>query len=605
MMNKGINYILSLSRASKARIIIINDILIAFIISSLIAEVLSLPFFTFLSIHLSFSISIIFAFYLLNIYSNQLKYLSNKALLEIFYVFMASFILVFLLTEIIDFQLPHIYNFLSIYFFGIIISRLLAQSLVYKSVVTLKNVIIYGAGAWGNKLYKSLTVTNPEYNVVAFLDDDLSKQSEQIDSIKIYHPNQIKLLKEKYDCYAVLIALPSIESERKKTILLDLIDQDLVIKIVPSVKSIVETNSNFSDMKNIKIEDIIGREPVSPIKDLLDKNIKNKVVLITGAGGSIGSELLKQVSKLNPAKIIAIDMSEINLFNLKNALKDHSKMKFILANLTDRHLIKSIISDYKPYIVFHAAAYKHVTLVEENVVSAAMNNIKSTYLLSQLALDNSVKHFVLVSSDKAVRPSNYMGKSKLITEIIVNKIFQNTSTKLSIVRFGNVLNSSGSVLEIFEKQVKSGGPLTVTGKDVTRFFMSIPEAAQLIIQSSAIESKNNTFILEMGDAYNIYDLAKKIIKINGFKVKENKNENGISIKITGLQPGEKVHEELACDSDNLNSTIHPKINSTKEIQADFNISEWFENFNRLYIESDSQSLIKLIDDLIVAHQQKN
>ncbi len=173
-----------------------------------------------------------------------------------------------------------------------------------------------------------------------------------------------------------------------------------------------------------------------------------------------------------------------------------------------------------------------------------MNNIKSTYLLSQLALDNNVQHFVLVSSDKAVRPSNYMGKSKLISEIIVNKIFQNTSTKSSIVRFGNVLNSSGSVLEIFEKQVKNGGPLTVTGKDVTRFFMSIPEAAQLIIQSSAIESKNNIFILEMGDAYNIYDLAKKIIKINGFQVKEDNKDSGISIKITGLKPGEKV--QRAC-----------------------------------------------------------
>ncbi len=194
---------------------------------------------------------------------------------------------------------------------------MLAQSLVYKSAVNLKNVIIYGAGASGNKLYKSLTVTNPEYNVVAFLDDNPSKHSEQIDSIKIYNPNQIKHLKEKYNCFAVFIALPSIESERRKAILLDLIDEDLVIKIVPSINSIIEKDSNFPDIKNIKIEDIIGRKPVSPIKDLLDKNIQNKVVLITGAGGSIGSELLEQVSKLNPVKIVAIDMSEISLFNLK------------------------------------------------------------------------------------------------------------------------------------------------------------------------------------------------------------------------------------------------------------------------------------------------
>ncbi len=298
-------------------------------------------------------------------------------------------------------------------------------------------------------------------------------------------------------------------------------------------------------------------------------------------------------------------MSEINLFNLKNELKDHSKTKFILANLTDKHFIKSIISNHKPHIIFHAAAYKHVTLVEENVSSAVMNNINSTYLLSKLALENGIKHFVLVSSDKAVRPTNYMGKSKLITEIIVNKIFRDSLTNLSIVRFGNVLNSSGSVLQIFEKQVKKGGPLTVTGKDVTRFFMSIPEAAQLIIQSSALESKNNTFILEMGDAYNIYDLAKKIIKINGFKVKENKYDDGISIKIIGLQPGEKVHEELAFHPENLTTTIHPKINSTIENLADFDISEWFENFNRIYNANKSQELRKLIDELIDSHQQAN
>lgn len=604
-MNSIINKILSLSRTNKARIIIINDFLISILISFSIAEVLSLPFFTFLAFHLPFSLIIIAIFYLMNIYSNQLKYLSNKALLEIFYVFISLIILVIIFTEMFDFQLPHIYNFLSIYFVGIIISRLLAQSLVYKNVVTLKNVIIYGAGSSGNKLYKSLTVTNPEFNVVAFLDDDSSKHSEQIDSIKIYNPNQIKYLKEKYNCYAVFIALPSINSERKKSILLNLVDEDLVIKIVPSVKSIVEKNSNFSDIKNIKIEDIIGRESVSPIKNLLEKNIKDKVVLITGAGGSIGSELLNQVSKLNPSKIIAIDMSEINLFNLKNEIKDHSKTKFILANLTDEHFIKSIISNHKPHIIFHAAAYKHVTLVEENVSSAVMNNINSTYLLSKLALEYSVKHFVLVSSDKAVRPTNYMGKSKLITEIIVNKIFQDSLTNLSIVRFGNVLNSSGSVLQIFEKQVKRGGPLTVTGKDVTRFFMSIPEAAQLIIQSSAIESKNNTFILEMGDPYNIYELAKKIIKINGFRVKENKYDSGIAIKITGLQPGEKVHEELAFYPENLSKTIHPKINSTIENLVDFDISEWFENFSRTYNANKSQELRKLIDELIDAHQQTN
>ena len=371
-----------------------------------------------------------------------------------------------------------------------------------------------------------------------------------------------------------------------------MLNEDILIKIVPSVKSIVEEKSNLSNIENIKIQDIIGRKSVNPIQVLLEKNIKNSVVLISGAGGSIGSELVNQVLKLNPNKVIALDMSEFSLFQLQSSFKNNPLVEFILCNINDRNFVENIISKFKPDIIFHAAAYKHVSIVEDNILNGVMNNVNSTYVLASLSAKYKVNQFVLVSTDKAVNPSNFMGRSKMIAEVIVNQIFKSSESKLSIVRFGNVLNSSGSVLKIFETQLKNGGPLTVTDKNVTRYFMSIPEAAQLIIQSSAIDSKDNTFILEMGEAYNIYDLAKKIIQINGFKLKESKRAEGIEIKLIGLQPGEKLHEELITAENTLNSTIHPKINSTSLLHKNLDTEKLLAELTISYEKGDEKRFKK-------------
>ena len=608
MLNKVKKNITNVSRSSKIKIVIASDLFIGILSSLIVAYSYSANLnFLFLSHGINL-LAIVYFLYVSNIYSNQLKYLSNKAILEISYIFIFLIILNWININLFGWNLSsgaHLYSFLTIFFAGIVFSRFFAQSIVYKSAIKLKNILIYGAGVSGNKLYKSLSVNSPEYNVIGFIDDDPKKINEKIDSINIYPPEDIKLLKEQFECYAIFIALPSISADQKKSILINLIDEDIIIKIVPSIKSIVEKNSNFSDIQNIKIEDIIGRETVIPDENLLSKNIENKIVLITGGGGSIGSELVKQVMKLNPKKVVALDMSELNLFNLKSSIKNApNNLDIVLGSITDKPFLKDIITKYKFDIVFHAAAYKHVNLVEDNVLTGVMNNIYGTFLLSDLCIKNNVDHFVLVSTDKAVRPSNYMGKSKLITEIIVNKMMYLEKISLRIVRFGNVLNSSGSVLSIFEKQIKNGGPLTVTDKDVTRFFMSIPEAAQLIIQSSSIDSDYNTFILEMGDPYNIYNLAKKMIQINGFKVKEGNGE-GIEIQITSLQPGEKLNEELAIKEEDLKDTIHPKIYSTKEEYGEFNIFEWIQSLKKLYNKNDRKEFKALINSLISSHERLN
>ena len=593
---KKIKLISNISRINKIRIVILNDLLIGIFLSLIftffLKEYQYQLFFSMISL---FFVS---SFYFLDFYSNQLKFLSNKVLIQILYLFIFATLPLFFIHSFFTVNIPYTFSliYLSIYFIAIVISRLVAQSIVYKNAVKLKNVIIYGAGVSGNKLYKSIAVNNPEYNVVAFLDDDESKKNEKIDSIRIYSPSQLKHLKRKYDCYAIFIAMPGVSSEKRKSVLLKMLNEDILIKIVPSVKSIVEEKSNLSNIENIKIQDIIGRKSVNPIQVLLEKNIKNSVVLISGAGGSIGSELVNQVLKLNPNKVIALDMSEFSLFQLQSSFKNNPLVEFILCNINDRNFVENIISKFKPDIIFHAAAYKHVSIVEDNILNGVMNNVNSTYVLASLSAKYKVNQFVLVSTDKAVNPSNFMGRSKMIAEVIVNQIFKSSESKLSIVRFGNVLNSSGSVLKIFETQLKNGGPLTVTDKNVTRYFMSIPEAAQLIIQSSAIDSKDNTFILEMGEAYNIYDLAKKIIQINGFKLKESKRAEGIEIKLIGLQPGEKLHEELITAENTLNSTIHPKINSTSLLHKNQDTEKLLAELTISYEKGDEKRFKKAVLD---------
>lgn len=589
------------TRKSKIIILILNDIFLAFF--AMIPFKFFYPTEQLISFHLIITIIIILCFYHLDIYSNKLKFLSNKGLMQIVYIFVIINILLYCLGYFISVKLAG-YYFLVLYLILILFSRLIVQSIFYKSAIELKNILIYGAGESGHKLYNSLKSKSAEYNVVGFIDDDTSKHNERIDSVRIYSPKDISTISKKFECYGIFIAIPSVDSKIKKDILINLLEEDLVIKIVPSVKSLVEKTSNFADMRSINIEDLIDRSSVNPIEKMLKKNIEDRVVLVTGGGGSIGSELVKQILTLNPKKVVVLELNELNIHNLIQSIGISKKLETILGSVLDKSLLDRIFNTYQFDIVFHAAAYKHVSIVEDNMLYGVKNNVLSTFIVGEFSIKYNVQNFVLVSTDKAVKPSNYMGKSKLASEMIVNQLSKNTQTKFSIVRFGNVLNSSGSVLSIFDTQLKKGGPLTVTDKKVTRYFMSIPEAAQLIIQSSTISNECRTYILEMGESYNIYELAKRLIKINGFQLK-SKNKNGIEIIITGLKHGEKLHEELTFIKKDLEQTEHPKIYATSEKYFEFDVSSWISELNSLYSDNDIEGFKNILNDLVSQHQLLN
>jgi len=590
------------SRQSKIKILILNDIILA--LFAFFSINYFLPFGSLIYLACSISIIIILSYYFLDIYSNKLKFLSNKWLFQIVNIFLFFILLAYLFSLIYAIQITPLYYYLFLYLLLVIFSRLVAQSLVYKNAIELKNILIYGGGVSGNKLYNSLKSNSPEYNVVGFIDDDPNKQKERIDSVKIYSPNQISKLAKQFNCYGIFIAMPSINSENRKKILMNLLDEDLVIKIVPSVKSLVEKTSNFSDMRAINIEDLVNRSPVSPIERMLKENVENKTILVTGGGGSIGSELVNQALSLNPKKVVILEMNELNIHNLMLEIENTDKLVVVLGSLLDKPLLDRIFQAHNFDIVFHAAAYKHVSIVEDNMFYGVMNNVYSTFFIGDFSIKYNVKNFVLVSTDKAVKPSNYMGKSKLISEMIINQLSKISKTKFNIVRFGNVLNSSGSVLSIFDQQIQKGGPLTVTDKNVTRYFMSIPEAAQLIIQSSTIADECRTFILEMGESYNIYDLAKRIIKINGFQLK-TKDTDGVEIDIVGLKEGEKLHEELTFNEKDLEETEHSKIYATKEKYFQFDVFEWMKKLNELYEDNDLEGFKDNIDILVNNHERIN
>ena len=589
------------TRKSKIIILILNDIFLAFF--AMIPFQFFYPTEQLIIFHLIITIIIILCFYHLDIYSNKLKFLSNKGLMQIVYIFVIINILLYCLGYFISVKLAG-YYFLVLYLILILFSRLIVQSIFYKSAIELKNILIYGAGESGHKLYNSLKSKSAEYNVVGFIDDDTSKHNERIDSVRIYSPKDISTISKKFECYGIFIAIPSVDSKIKKDILINLLEEDLVIKIVPSVKSLVEKTSNFADMRSINIEDLIDRSSVNPIEKMLKKNIEDRVVLVTGGGGSIGSELVKQILTLNPKKVVVLELNELNIHNLIQSIGISKKLETILGSVLDKSLLDRIFNTYQFDIVFHAAAYKHVSIVEDNMLYGVKNNVLSTFIVGEFSIKYNVQNFVLVSTDKAVKPSNYMGKSKLASEMIVNQLSKNTQTKFSIVRFGNVLNSSGSVLSIFDTQLKKGGPLTVTDKKVTRYFMSIPEAAQLIIQSSTISNECRTYILEMGESYNIYELAKRLIKINGFQLK-SKNKNGIEIIITGLKHGEKLHEELTFIKKDLEQTEHPKIYATSEKYFEFDVSSWISELNSLYSDNDIEGFKNILNDLVSQHQLLN
>ena len=385
----------------------------------------------------------------------------------------------------------------------------------------------------------------------------------------------------------------------------------VIVRTLPSINDLVEGKISFSDIRDLDVADILGRDLILPDKYLLNKNISNKVVLITGAGGSIGSELSRQIVKLNPCKLILVEMSEYSLYKINQDLEEIKKKLAInheleiislLASVQDEVRISKILKTYKPDTLYHAAAYKHVTMVEENICEGIKNNIFGTLVMAKAAISAKVSNFVLISSDKAVRPTNIMGASKRIAELCLMALAENPknlNTKLCTVRFGNVLDSSGSVIPKFKKQIIDGGPITLTHSDVTRYFMTISEASQLVIQAGAMSEGSEVFVLDMGEPIKIKQLAKRIVELSGLSVLDEDNQEGdIKIEIIGLRPGEKLYEELLI-GDNPQITQHPKILKAHDSHISWeNLQKELLNLEIYIREGDVLEIIKVLEKLV-------
>ena len=457
-------------------------------------------------------------------------------------------------------------------FFGIVILRLIVKFILVQNEVKkkiAKNTLVYGAGSAGRQLV-ILLENSFEFKVVGFLDDNDKLQGRVLQGYKIYNPSNLETLIHSHHIELVLLALPSVSRFKRNQILKKLRQYKLTVLTLPSVNDIVEGKITISDIRVLNVNDILDREIIPPIEKLLFKKINYKVVLITGAGGSIGSELCRQIVKAKPKCLVLCEISEFALYKIYEELKIiNNKLKIIpiICNIQNEKKINEILKTFSVDTVYHAAAYKHVPLVESNICEGLQNNVFGTYAVAKACIEQQVSDFVFISSDKAVRPSNVMGATKRLAELCVQGLYneyQNKKINMSMVRFGNVLESSGSVIPKFIRQIQEGGPITLTHPDVTRYFMTITEAAQLVIQAGAMSDQCDVYILDMGKSVKIIDLIYRIVQLSGLSVKDEKNPEGdIEIKVVGLRPGEKLYEELLL-GENPQPTSHEKIKKARD-----------------------------------------
>ena len=429
------------------------------------------------------------------------------------------------------------------------------------------NVIIYGAGSAGRQLANALS-QGMEYKPVAFIDDSKELNRQIINELRVYSPKDIELLITKFNVREILVALPSQSRKRRNEIINSLENFPIMVRILPSITQVAQGKVKVNDLREINIFDLLGRDFVKPNQELLDKNIRNKVVMVTGAGGSIGSELCRQIVQLGSNKLILFDHSELALYSINRELCEINKkieVLPILGSVTNQKQLEFICEKFKVRTIYHAAAYKHVPMVESNTTEGVKNNVFGTLSCVQAAIKCKVETFVLISTDKAVRPTNTMGATKRIAELILQSLSkEQNSTKLCMVRFGNVIGSSGSVIPLFNEQIQKGGPITVTDIDIIRYFMTISESVELVIQAGAMGSEGDVFVLDMGDPIRINDLARKMIHLSGLQVKDSENPDGdIEIKYTGLRSGEKLYEELLI-GDNVSETDNSMIMRARE-----------------------------------------
>ncbi|WIF65910.1 nucleoside-diphosphate sugar epimerase/dehydratase [Metapseudomonas otitidis] len=596
--------LLSLSRQRKRAIQVVVDILLIWIalwLSFAIrlgSEGVINPFAEYSWLFLIAPFTAIPLFINFGLYRAVLRYFGSSALLTIFNAVSLSTLILAVVIYLVrpDELMPRsvifIYWWLCLFFIGGL--RLLMRQYFTGSFFSdfsflsddrLPKVAIYGAGSAGNQLAAALRM-GKAMRPVAFIDDDESLADRVIAGLKVYKPADIPSMIEQTDTREVLLAIPSATRQRRREILTSLERYPVHVRTVPGFMDLASGRVSVSDLQEVDIADLLGRDSVPPRADMFERCIRGQVVMVTGAGGSIGSELCRQILSCNPETLILFEHSEFNLYNihseLERSVRSHSlpvSLLPILGSIRNSDRLLDVMRTWKVDTVYHAAAYKHVPLVEHNIAEGVLNNVIGSLNTAQAAIKVGVEHFVLISTDKAVRPTNVMGCTKRLAEMVLQALSrevapllhgekagvnQVNTTRFTMVRFGNVLGSSGSVIPLFREQIKRGGPVTVTHPNITRYFMTIPEAAQLVIQAGSMGQGGDVFVLDMGQPVKIAELAEKMIHLSGLSVRSEDNLNGdIAIEFTGLRPGEKLYEELLI-GDNVSPTDHPMIMRANE-----------------------------------------
>ena len=556
------------------------------------------------------------SFFISKTYKGVVRYTSTRDTIRIFLVILSGSFLIFVLNIIsLNFVLGYYFIPNSVIIidalvslFIMISSRLAVKALYFEIKNPTKekmNVIIYGAGEAGIITKRTLDRDAAiKYKVVAFIDDDVEKLGRSLEGIFIYPQSKLPELIKENEIELVIISIQKISPKKKNEITDICLENNIRVLTVPPVTNWINGELSFNQIKSIKIEDLLERDPIKLDDDIISAQLKNKVILITGAAGSIGSELARQCAKYSPKKLYLLDQAESPLHELDLEFAEKYKntpFEVVIADIRNMERLKNVFNSFQPQIVFHAAAYKHVPMMENNPSESIFTNILGTKNTADLANEYNVERFVFVSTDKAVNPTNVMGASKRISEIYIQSLGKKSKTKFITTRFGNVLGSSGSVIPRFKKQIEEGGPITITHPDITRYFMTIPEASQLVLEAASIGKGGEIFVFNMGNSVKIVDLARKMILLSGLK--ENKD---IKIVFTGLRPGEKLFEELLADNENTLPTHHNQILIGKVREYDYEevktiIDELIKTFNT----QNNELIVQRMKDLVPEFKSNN
>ena len=609
--------LLSTSRLNKKLLALLSDVLSMFF-AIFLALVISDVEFQSISLEEFFSLAWMpllcaLSFWYFGVYSSVVRYIDLSVIIILaratFFVFAVGLISNFTYIYLSSYFIPRTSDSLIniegwlvgfITFSFLIISSRFTAHYYFSDRVSEKRVVIYGAGDAGIQLASALRVSK-EMQPIAFIDSSPYLQGTYLGGMKVLHPKKLDRLVSRGKVDEVLIAMPSASKSVLRSLLKEIENYSVKVRILPGLAELAEGKVLVSELKEVDISDLLGRLEIEANQDLINKNIAQKVVLITGAGGSIGSEISRQVAK-KASKVILLDSNEYSLYSIKKEIENllpDADLYAVLGSVTYEKRIADICKAFAVDTVYHAAAYKHVPLVEENPFEGVFNNIIGTQACVQAAIDAEVETFVLISTDKAVRPTNIMGATKRFAEMILQSLSEKNDaknkTRITMVRFGNVIGSSGSAVPLFQQQIKEGGPVTVTHSEVIRYFMSLSEAAELVIQAGAMGKGGDVFVLDMGEPIKIYDLAKRLISLSGMELKDKDNPEGdIEIIITGLRPGEKLYEELLI-GDKVSKTEHKRILRAEE---DFLSSEELEKYLSLLKKAEKEGDVVALKEVL-------